>query len=175
MAQRKKGRRAYLDQFHRTPAGEYIYTGSTYSLQGSRRRAMVRLAAPAAAATAAEAAAGCFSAPGTGRCAYILLPYASALIACVMAAWAVGRLIAGGERVRAYVYDGTVKKLPRRAMAAAILAAATGLGEAVYLLLNGTEGLAAGAAAYLLCQIGAAAAMLALRRTVLGLEYREEH
>lgn len=146
MAQRKKGRRAYLDSFHQTPSGDYIYT----------------------------AAAGCFSAPGTGRCFYILLPYAAALIACVLAAWAAVRLAAGGVRLRQYVYDGTVKKLPRRTLAAAVLAGAAALGETVYLLLHGPEGLALGAAAYLLCQLGAAAAMLALRGAVLGLEYREE-
>ena len=88
MAQRKKGRRAYLDSFHQTPSGDYIYTGATYSLANGSGRTAVRLAVLGAAAVAAEAAAGCFSAPGTGRCFYILLPYAAALIACVLAAWA---------------------------------------------------------------------------------------
>lgn len=134
---------------------------------------MVRLAVPAAAAVACEVAGGCFPAPGNGRCFYVILPYAAALIACVMAAWAVGRLIAGGEQVREYVYDATVKKLPGRARAAAALAAATGAGEAVYLLLHGPEGMAAGAAAYLLCQGAAAGSMAALRRAARGLDYRE--
>lgn len=174
MAQRKKGRRAYLDSFHQTPSGDYIYTGATYSLANGSGRTAVRLAVLGAAAVVAEAAAGCFSAPGTGRCFYILLPYAAALIACVLAAWAAVRLAAGGVRLRQYVYDGTVKKLPRRTLAAAVLAGAAALGETVYLLLHGPEGLALGAAAYLLCQLGAAAAMLALRGAVLGLEYREE-
>lgn len=98
MAQRKKGRRAYLDSFHQTPSGDYIYTGATYSLANGSGRTAVRLAVLGAAA----------------------------------------------------------------------------VGETVYLLLHGPEGLALGAAAYLLCQLGAAAAMLALRGAVLGLEYREE-
>ena len=65
MAQRKKGRRAYLDSFHQTPSGDYIYTGATYSLANGSGRTAVRLAVLGAAAVAAEAAAGCFSAPGT--------------------------------------------------------------------------------------------------------------
>ena len=129
MAQRKKGRRAYLDSFHQTPSGDYIYTGATYSLANGSGRTAVRLAVLGAAAVAAEAAAGCFSAPGTGRCFYILLPYAAALIACVLAAWAAVRLAAGGVRLRQYVYDGTVKKLPSRTLAAAVLAGAAALGE----------------------------------------------
>ena len=74
MAQRKKGRRAYLDSFHQTPSGDYIYTGATYSLANGSGRTAVRLAVLAAAAVAAEAAPGGFYAPGTRRCVYNLVP-----------------------------------------------------------------------------------------------------
>ena len=57
MAQRKKGRRAYLDSFHQTPSGDYIYTGATYSLANGSGRTAVRLAVLGAAAVAAEEAA----------------------------------------------------------------------------------------------------------------------
>ena len=53
MAQRKKGRRAYLDSFHQTPSGDYIYTGATYSLANGSGRTAVRLAVLGAAAVAA--------------------------------------------------------------------------------------------------------------------------
>ena len=174
MSKRRKSRRAYLDSFHQTPTGAYIYTGPTYSLQGSRRTAMARLIAAAAAAVICELAGGCLPAPGGSGCFYIVLPYVAALLACVSAAWAAARLAAGGAHVRAYVYEATVKKLPLRTALAAGFAGLTAAGEGFYLLRCGPQGRMGSAAAYLLCQLAAAAAMLALRRTAGTLNYRED-
>ena len=34
----KKGRRAYLNDFHRTLSGEYVYQGVTYTFEGNKKQ-----------------------------------------------------------------------------------------------------------------------------------------
>lgn len=150
----RRGRRAYLDDFTRTADGSYIYTGDTFTFRGgmdARRRYLATLCCLAAVALAAAVAAGCISAPGTGRCPYVLLPYCLSLIASGSLAWGAGRLAIGGDPLRAYVYTTTVKRFPRRSALTALCAAAAIAGEAVYLALYGAGELALGAAIFLTC------------------------
>ncbi len=148
-------RRAYLDDFARTASGEYVYTGVTYAFQGreaQRRRCLFFFGLLAAGMAAAAVICGCISVPGLDRCAYVLLPYTASLAATVSLVWAFGRLAAGGEPLRAYVYRATVAQFPLRT-ALTIAAAALALGgEALYLLLHGAQGDPIGAAVYLALQ-----------------------
>lgn len=138
-----KKRREYLNQFHRTASGEYVYSGEHYTFQSqgkSRRRAMTELWLSCTVAVAAVVAGGCIPAPGVGNCAYVLIPYVAAVIAAVSGIWSLGQLTAGGDPLRAYVYDDTVKKLPLRLILTAVFAGVSCLGEGLFLLLNGGQG-----------------------------------
>ena len=166
----RKKRRAYLDDFTRAADGSYIYTGITYDYQGQRqdlRRRTAALGGVSAVMLATAVACGCVSVPGMGRCFYVVLPYCLSLIAAASLAWGAGRLIAGGVPLRAYVYDVTVKQFSLRYGLTAIGAAAALIGEAVYLLLNGAEGMVFGAVLFLICQGLLLAGVLVWRR-VLG-------
>ena len=63
-------RKAYLDDFHRNVAGEYIYTGPTRAWGSPRGRTLRRLWPLALLALAAAVAGGCI--PGCGMEQYPL-------------------------------------------------------------------------------------------------------
>ncbi len=166
MAEQKRRRRSYLEDFHETASGEYVYTGRVHPFEGTaseRVRALAALWACAALALAALVAGGCLPAAGMDGCPYVLLPYTAALLAGISVAWLMGRLTAGGESLRDYVYKDTVGKARARGTLAAALCGLTLAGEGVYLALNGAGERAAGSAG--LCLL----LMLALWMQVLWL------
>ncbi len=150
MAEKKRrARRSYLEDFHETASGDYVYTGRVHPFQGTARervRALAALWACTALALAALVAGGCLPAAGMDGCLYVLLPYAAALLAGISVAWLMGRLTAGGESLRDYVYKDTVGKARVRGALAAAFCGLTLAGEGVYLALNGAGERAAGTA-----------------------------
>ena len=114
---KKKGRRAYLDDFQTTVSGEMIYCGAYYGFQGgdrARRRFLLKLAAASAVAAVFSVLSGCVPAPGTLNCFYVLLPLLGSILSAVSVLWAAIRLIGGGETLREYVYTATVEELMDR-------------------------------------------------------------
>lgn len=157
----RKGRRAYLDDFRRTVDGEYIYIGATYIFQGekqARKQGLIRWGLLAAGMVAFAMVGGCIRAPGTVGCAYVLLPYALSILAAFSVLWGYVRLAKGGEPLRAYVYDATVQQFTLRTVLTAVGAAGSVLGELIYVILNGTQGMVLGMIVFLVSQ----AAVLAL-------------
>ena len=74
---------------------------------------------------------------GLGRSAFVLLPYLVEMGGLAAVGWALCRITAGGDPLRAYVYEATVLKIPRRAWVAMIGAAATLVGGIVYVASQG--------------------------------------
>ena len=125
--QQKKTRRGreYLNDFRRDVNGSYLYQGSYRCYTGSMPYAKLRglLWALCGGALAALAAAGMVPAPGAMQQFYVLLPYAGALVAGISAVWALARMSRGGARLRSYVYEETVAKLPLRCLLTGVFAA----------------------------------------------------
>ena len=169
MAEKKKrrGRRAHLEDFYRDAAGRYVYRGAHYvceageAAQAALRR---RLWPLAIAAAAAVLAGGCISAPGVGRCPYVMLPYAAQVGVLGSVLWAMARWQAREYPLREYVYRATVRALPGRCLAGAVLAGAGIAAEAVYLLAMGSGGRGLAAAGYLCLQGIALLGAVAMRR-----------
>ena len=139
--QQKKTRRGreYLNDFRRDVNGSYLYQGSYRCYTGSMPYAKLRglLWALCGGALAALAAAGMVPAPGAMQQFYVLLPYAGALVAGISAVWALARMSRGGARLRSYVYEETVAKLPLRCLLTGVFAALAAVGECVDVFLNG--------------------------------------
>lgn len=74
---------------------------------------------------------------GLGRSAFVLLPYLVEMGGLAAVGWALCRITAGGDPLRAYVYEATVLKIPRRAWVAMIGAAATLITGIVYVASQG--------------------------------------
>ena len=172
---KRRGRRDHLNDFTRNVSGEYIYTGQCYVCTGGARAQTAllrRLWLMAVGMAAAAVAGGCISAPGVGRCFYVLLPYAAQIGVTGSIVWAVTRWQAREYPMRAYIYQATVRALPGRCLAEAILAA-VGLGaETLYLILSGSGGHGVSAALYLALQAGILALALLARRSVLQSQWQ---
>ena len=178
MAEKKqKGRRAYLADFQRSASGEYIYTGATYAYSAvsgkTRKQTLIRLWLKGGAAFAAAVVQGFIPAGGMLNCVYVLLPFAAELLSACSVLWAIVRLTAGPEPIREYVYNASAAALPGRAVLTACFAAATLIGETVFLLLHAAERSAAG---WLLCVLMAAVGVfaLALRREILAARWEKQ-
>lgn len=177
MAEEKKrrGRRDHLNDFYRDVSGNYIYTGAYYVCTGgpqARTALLRRLWLMTVVMAIAVVAGGCISAPGVGRCFYVLLPYAAQIGVTGSIVWAMTRWQAREYPMRAYVYQATVKALPGRCLAGAILAGAGLAAETVYLLLSGSGGRGAAAAVYLLLQACVLVLTLLARRSVLQSQWQ---
>lgn len=166
---KRKGRRAYLNDFQSTVNGEYIYAGRVYTFDGTKkdwRRFIGTLAGLGALLAAAAITAGSIPAPGTMDCFYVLLPYIASLFSAGSLLWGLCRMAAGGEKLREYIYHKTVPQFTPRAMATAICAGCALLGEAIFVFRNGTGGLAPGMVLFLLCEAVLLAGALLWRRAV---------
>ena len=170
MAGERKPRRRAREAAYFAPSasGEYVYTGPHYRQAAGPytwKQAMARRWGAGLIMAALAVLDGCIPVPGMSRTAYVLLPYAGELAAVCALLWAVGRMAAGGERLREYVYEQTVLKLPVRTALAAVCAGLTVAGEGIYLALHG---LAGGGpiytAAFLLTQAGVLILSLLWRR-----------
>mgnify|MGYP000217109970 CR=1 FL=1 len=128
----------------------------------------------AAGALAALAAAGMVPAPGAMQQFYVLLPYAGALVAGISAVWALARMSRGGARLRSYVYEETVAKLPLRCLLTGGFAALAAVGECVDVFLNGGQDAIRYAVLFAALAAAAAAAAFAAGHTIRAAVYTEE-
>ena len=142
---RVRRRRAYLEYFHKNAAGEYVYSGAVYTYDGeNRKRALTGLWACLGVAAALTILGGCVPVPGLTHVWYILIPYVLSVIAVFMALWSLGEIAAGGDPLREYVYEKSVKRLKRRTVETSICSALAFVGELVYCVQTGSLVLAAG-------------------------------
>lgn len=183
MAEKKKrkGRRAYLNDFHVGLNGEYTYTGPIYRYEGELpyRQALTRLRVLTAAMCLAMIGAGVVPAPsmvGFGNF-YVVPFFMIELVGVALSAWSAYRLISGGEDLRAYVYEATVNKLPQRLEMTFFFAAACVAVNIVYICLNGFGGKVILSLLLIVLHVGVGAVAQILRRTLALLRWntgREE-
>ena len=180
--QQKKNRRGreYLNDFRRDVNGSYLYQGSYRCYTGSMPYAKLRGLLWALArmsrggALAALAAAGMVPAPGAMQQFYVLLPYAGALVAGISVVWALARMSRGGARLRSYVYEETVAKLPLRCLLTGVFAALAAVGECMDVFLNGGQNAIRYAVLFAALAAAAAAAAFAAGHTIRAAVYTEE-
>jgi len=163
---KRGGRRAYLNDFSPRLDGGYDYNGTLHAFQEegmSRKQAMTRLWTLSAASALFILASGCVPAAGMQNCPYVLLPYVGSALSVVSVIWLMARLSGGGDPLRDYVYKATVEQYELRSMLVIVFAALSLAGDALYLILNGVQGLVWGTIAFWLCQ-GAAVCLICLWR-----------
>lgn len=165
MAEKKKGRRSYLNDFKKNEEGRYEYGGRLYSYRGDdlgRRKLL--LGVLCLGMVLLMAAAGCVTAPGMGNCVYVLLPYAAGLAAAGGTCLAVYRICTGGNPMKAYVYEAGVRKAPGRAAFTAGCSLLAAAGQVIYTLCHGFEGRLPGFAFFLSFEVLAAVSAVQIRR-----------
>lgn len=164
-------RKAYLDDFHRNVAGEYIYTGPTRAWGSPRGRTLRRLWPLALLALAAAVAGGCIPGCGMEQYPWSLVPYTVTLVLSFVQAWKLYKLTEGGDPVREYVWKSSAGWLPPLGLLTAASALVTAAAELVNLFLPGFSGNISMVIVFLLLKLTVAAASLLMRRTVLRLEW----
>ena len=128
MANRPKRpyRRAYLNDFQMDASGNYVYTGKCYAFlgtDGERKRYLLKASLLEVAAVFAAIFPECLSPVELSKNAFYLVPWLLQLVFVLLAGWSLLRLAFHASELRAYVYEATVQKLPRRSLTAAILSA----------------------------------------------------
>ena len=170
----KTGKRwSYLNDYKKTAGGEYVYTGSVYTLSDGKRYRR-GLAALGFTAAALVVGSGCVNAAGLSNTFYVILPYIGEVSAAFVLCYNTGRLLAAGPQVKAYVRTALEKYLPPAALALMIFPALSLIGSAVFLILNGTEGKPLLCALYLAAKAAILPLAILTRRHIRAMEWREE-
>lgn len=137
-----KGRRAYLEDIHRTADGRFIYTGPCFAYDeevNTRGSVLLRLWLLLLPAVAACVVSCCFNVPFMHNTWYTVGPYGFEFALVGSVVWAVGRITANGSILREYVRRQTFGALPRRCWLAAGFAAIGMIGGIVYMCVHGTS------------------------------------
>lgn len=130
--------KAHLDAHIRDANGEYHYVGEWFAVDGGRR-ALLPFTIRCALTAAAVIAAGCVDFPGMRNTAYVILPYLLSVCALFALLWNAVRLVSGGGRLKAYVWDKVQGSFLQICVLLAITAGLTIALGAAYLLTHRTE------------------------------------
>ena len=168
---KRRGRRAYLEDFHQNVAGEYIYTGQTHAWKALRGKTLLKLWLCAIAAIGAAVAAGCVPNTGMERRVWALIPYVLMLISSGVQGWLLYKLTDGGDPVRDYVWKASVPRLPAAGIATGILAFASIVTEIANIFAPNFAGTLPFALGLIGLDVLAGATSAVLGRTVKGLEW----
>lgn len=135
-------RAAKASQFAPGAGGEMVYTGRYCTFCGGeedyRRSKRARYALSALMGVAALAG-GMIPVPAMVNTWYVILPYMFTVLSVVSVIWAVCRMGYWGNPLREYVYDATVRQLPKRTILAMILSMCTLCGQICYMVLHGLQ------------------------------------
>ena len=140
---KKKGRRAYLNDFQKDEKGQYVYQGVLYEWKGGEgtlHRELLVLWGLCIAMIGSLLAAACVDAPGAMNAAYVVLPLTVSLLFGISAGWGLWRLTSGGNPLRAYVYEQSAGRIPVRLAGTMLGAGAAIAGEMIFLFRNGFDG-----------------------------------
>ena len=170
MAEKKKrkGRRAYLNDFYADVNGKYIYTGDVYRYVDDKPfdRAYLRVGLLCGLVFISVFIVACLPVPsmlGLGKL-YVILPFILEALGVLLTVWAAIRLRANGPDLRSYIWEATVKKLPWWLEMTAFFAGASVICNVIYLAINGFEGRAfLGLLAVALHIVAAVSALLGIR------------
>ena len=141
MANQKKPYRwrAYLDDFQTDATGRYVYTGKRYAFDGDARSRVVylmKIVFFCFLVAVSTILPECLPPTAISRTPLTLFPWALQLISALVLSWAVARIFAHASELRAYVYSATVRTVPGKSLAAAILSSATLICHVAYLLVR---------------------------------------
>lgn len=128
----------HLMDMHLNEEGEYDYKGVHYEIQGDGKAAAIKALIMSLSIDALLITAGIIPASGAMDTWYVIMPFAiTIVIAGFLTYYTIKWLYRGPKRLRGYVYNKTVVRIPGFAMAASIIAAITLIMEVFYLITHG--------------------------------------
>ena len=171
---KKKGRRAYLDDYEAKEDGSYAYTGLLWRWAEPEQRAgFLREARTLlGVAIACSLGAGFVPAPGVGNAFFVLVPYVISIVGLSLSCVCVWRVMREGECLRNHVYVSAGQRLRAWLIVGALAAGLSAIGELICVLAGGggVEAPLLGAA-FALCECAAAACFACLARRAHALAF----
>ena len=142
MANQKKPYRwrAYLDDFQMDATGKYVYTGKRYAFDGNARERALYLTKTVVfclLVLLSTVVPECLPPTPISRTPLTLIPWGLQLISALVLFWAVARIFAHASELRAYVYSATVRTVPGKSVAVAILSTAALVCEVICYFVKG--------------------------------------
>ena len=134
-------KKEYLNQYQAREDGGYTFTGAYYCFHGgSFKKRFVLLSVLLCAIGALIIASGCLNSAGMRNSFYVIIPYIGEVSAFFALVWNSVKLFTKGERVKEYIYKSAYPRIPRAALATAMLAGVSVLCSVIFIILNGPEG-----------------------------------
>ena len=141
--QKKKNRRAYLNDFRLGENGEYSYAGAEYTpipKNGkSVKRAFLEITSISAICTFLSVLGGCIPSAGMLNCFYVIIPFICEIASVVSVLWIVCRMMYHGFPLREYIYTATAEKLTDRCRFPMIFSVLGLVCTVIYVFLNGFD------------------------------------
>ena len=159
-AQKKRGKGSYLNDFEKSQDGGSVYAGKTWHADAAaRRRILVKLWALQVCMLLAAFLPGFVTTAGLLNTFYVIIPYVFWLISDFALAYTLGNVTFGGNPLRDYIYERSVKQYRIRTMFPLAGAALTAFALLIFLLRGGSgEG---EVVCFACCGVQAAASFLA--------------
>lgn len=174
--QKRPGRKEYLNQFKMDDSGKYAYQGTfmTYT-QGeeSWKKDLILIWLCCAIPLVLLVVMGFLPQSGLDGNLIVLLPYGIGLVALFALIWKVSRLTYGGQRVRKYVYDATVKILPGYAAAVIITAAFALVGIIITLIIGSFHGTIFSAILFIVGELCAGLGGFFVQKIIRKMDWKE--
>lgn len=170
---KRRGRRAWLDDYKALANGEIVYTGKMYSWSGDTpwKKALAVLWLCGGVPGVCVTVCGFLPVSGMINTFYVLLPWLLTFLGASAVIWALCRMTHHGEHLKEHVFKATAAALPVRAVFTAVCAAVAIAGQTLKLILDrGSETLAADVC-FLLLMALAAGFSAALRPRVKALSF----
>lgn len=138
---KKKGRKAYLNDFKMSLSGEYIYTGAHYMPEGDYKKTRLQATVAAVLLVSLNLLCGCIPAEPMLNAFYVIIPFVASLATSAVLLWAVTRLWLNRLPLREYTLHQTFERLSPAATVGMVFSAVTAVAFLVFSLINGIQSL----------------------------------
>ena len=139
MAAKKRGKNSYLNDFEMSQKGGYVYTGKTWHADPvMRRQVLVKLWVLQGCMLFSVLLPGFVTTAGLLNTFYVIIPYVFWLISDFVLAYTLGNMTFGGNPLRDYIYERSVKQYRGRTVLPLVGALLTALALFIFLLRGGT-------------------------------------
>lgn len=138
-AQKKRGKNSYLNDFEKSQDGGYVYTGKTWHADPvMRRQVLVKLWVLQGCMLLAVVLPGFVTTAGLLNTFYVIIPYVFWLISDFTLAYSLGNMTFGGNPLRDYIYERSVKHYKYQTVFPLVGAVLTALALFTFLLRGGS-------------------------------------
>lgn len=177
---KRRGRRAFLEDFEKQKDGTYRYKGIVWKTELGREeldKRMKQLLILSILCVILPLAGGFVPAEGLLNTFYVILPYTAVLVAGIAILWGQASWYYHGAQLRDYVYAKTVKALPGRLMIGLIVGAIACLGTTVHIIVQAVIRRPAvtivWSAVFLILMIGYTAICIYMRKKISEIPYKK--